>query len=67
MTYYQRILNQVKETIKGELYYNSTIGIQYFKRGGLGYKYNANLNTYKTYYTDESLARAIKKTANTGV
>ena len=66
MTYYQEILNQVKETTKGELYYNEENGIQYFKRDGLGYKYNSNLNTYKTYYTNESMAKAIKKTANTG-
>lgn len=66
MTYYQEILEEVKETKKGQIYYNEANGIQYFKRDGIGYKWDSNSDTYKTYYTDESMARAIKKTANTG-
>lgn len=67
MTYYQEILKQVKETTKGEIYYNEANGVQYFKRDGIGYKWDSNSDTYKSYQTDESMARAIKKTANTGI
>ena len=67
MNHYQEILKHVKETTKGEIYYNDANGIQYFKRDGIGYKWDSNNDIYKSYQSDESLARAINKTTKTGL
>lgn len=65
MTYYQEILNKVKNTEKGILYNNYSNEIYYLKKENLGYKFKSN-DLMKIYYTDESLARAINKTTKIG-
>ena len=50
MTYYQEILNKVKNTEKGILYNNYSNEIYYLKKENLGYKFKSN-DLMKIYYT----------------
>ena len=65
MTYYQEILNKVKNTEKGIIYNNELNEIYFLKRESLGYKFKSNY-LVKIYYSDESLSRAINKTTKIG-
>ncbi len=68
MTYYQEILQEVKQAKNGDILYdNESSGVWFIKFGNnFGTKYNDKLDTTKTYNSLEDLAKGIKKTLNKG-